>query len=161
MVSRCEHFPEPKTELIVRAKGDWVPLWSNETRLGSEAPTSFKFGTCLMSPDRLWSFLWGELLLLPAQMWRELNMNIWSRNLHTGVQAHATTHSCYLWCTQTAVSKGRGKGHPAVLSSPQPAPLGRGKMDPCNGLLFPSHRSHASCVPVEQNYKDWHGCGKS
>lgn len=40
-----------------------------------------------MSPDRLWSFLWGERLLLPAQMWRELNMNIWSRKPHTGMHA--------------------------------------------------------------------------
>lgn len=40
-----------------------------------------------MSPDRLWSFLWGELLLLPAQMWRELNVNIWSWKPHTGMHA--------------------------------------------------------------------------
>lgn len=95
-----------------------------------------------MSPDRLWSFLWGKLLLLPAQMWRELNMNIWSRKPHTGMHAHAMTyvltHSFYLERTKTVVSKGLRKGHPAVLSSLPPAPWGTKDMDPWNGLLFPS-----------------------
>lgn len=63
-----------------------------------------------MSPDRLWSFLWGERLLLPAQMWRELNMNIWSRKPHIGIDAHTTTtiltHSFYLERTQIMLAKG-------------------------------------------------------
>lgn len=95
-----------------------------------------------MSPDRLWSFLWGEQLLLPAQMWRELNMNIWSGKPHTGMHTHAMTciltNSFYLESTQTVVSEGLGKGHPAVLSSLPPAPLGTGNMDPWKGPLFPS-----------------------
>lgn len=50
-----------------------------------------------MSPDRLWSFLWSELLLLPAQMWRELTMNIWSRKPHIGMHVYAMT------CTDTLI----------------------------------------------------------
>lgn len=87
-----------------------------------------------MSPDRLWSFLWGELLLLPAQMWRELNVNIWSWKPHTGMHA-CECIDIHVPCThtQTVVSEGLRKGHPAVLSSLPPAPLGTGNMDPWNG----------------------------
>ncbi len=105
-----------------------------------------------MSPDRLWSFLWGELLLLPAQMWRELTMNIWSRKPHTGKHAHAMTcvltHSFHLECTQTVVSKGLGKGHPAVLSCLPPAPRGTGNMDPQNGSVFPSVNAFPSHIYI-------------
>lgn len=73
-----------------------------------------------MSPDRLWPFLWGELQLLPAQMWTELNMNIWSGKPHTGLHAHAVTyaltHLFYLEHVQRVVSEGLRKGRPAVLS---------------------------------------------
>lgn len=131
-------------------------------RLGSEAPTSFKSRMCLMSPDRLWSFLWGELLLLPAQMWRDLNMTIWSRKPHAGLHAHAVTyvlvHSSYLQHTQAVVSEGLGKGHPAVLSSPPTCSTESCKYGSLEWPVVPlcqqvpfTYISHASCVPVEQN----------
>lgn len=69
-------------------------------------------------------------------------MNIWSGKPHTGIHVHALTyvltHSLCLERTQTLLSEGLGKSHPAVLSSLPPAPLGTGNMDPWNGLLFPS-----------------------
>ena len=151
-------------ELNVRVISDWVPSQGSEMRLGSEAPRSFRFRMCVMSPDRLWSFLWGELLLLPAQMWTELNMNIWSRKPHTGslgTQWHAYRHIGSTLSSWSRGFRGTGKRPSCCASLPPslpPAPLGPANMDPWNGLLFPSvsalpltYTSHASCVPVEQN----------
>lgn len=125
-----------------------------------------------MSPDRLWSVLWGERLLLPAQMWRELNMNIWSRKPHTGMNAHAMTyiltHSFYLERTQPWFQRDWEK---AILLCWAPSHLFLWEqqiwnpgMAHCSLLSTCSPHtciSHTSSVPVELNSKTWHGCGKS
>lgn len=70
-----------------------------------------------MRPDRLRLFQWAEFLLLPRQMWRELNANIWPVN-HTHMQWHTYWH-IHSWVHATRGFKGTGK-RPSCCADPPP-----------------------------------------
>lgn len=135
MTSSWWWHPGERSLVVPYGYGEWV-CWlcgsevtgfhhqRSGARLGSETPTSFKFRMCVMSADRLWWFL-----LLPAQMWRELNGNTCS--------TQAPWASAWTSSTSRVLSEGLGKGRPAERSSLPPAPPGwRRNMDPSSSPAY-------------------------